>query len=722
MTQRSIRLEVDSNHIAHLILDTPDRSMNVIDQQFLDDLHAHAATIREDASIVGAIVRSAKPAFVAGADLTTMERNLEQMDQDRIEVAFEKFFTLSKAIREIELLTKPVVALIDGAAMGGGFELCLGCHRRLMSDSVRAMVGLPEVQVGLLPGGGGTQRLIRMLGINQALPWLLEGKSAGPEAALKAGLVDEVMPPEQLIPVATAWILSQPKVTKPWDEKGFRIPGGGPTDPRVAPSFVVGNAMLMANTQGNIPAPLSIQSCVFEGAQLPFDRALRLEVKYLLDVSLNSPVSKSMIRTLFLSKTRAERGASRPADIPPSQIERLGIIGAGMMGLGIAKAASRRGISVKLMDQSLERARSACEHIKADFQKQVDRGRLSADAMDRAMCLIEPVGAPVDLSDRELVIEAVFEDLDLKQRLVSSLDVHVSPDCIIATNTSGLPIAKIAGASTRPERVIGLHFFSPADRMPLVEVIRGPKTTDASLAKSLDFTLQLKKTPIVVRDSRGFFTSRFIGAFVDDAIGMVAEGMSPALIENCSRQVGMPVGPLAITDELSIELSVHAGEAHRKVYGSDYREGRSVPVLRALFERGRLGKKVGKGFYDYSESGKVVWPGLSELYPLAERQPDPERLRKRILFVQIIEALKAVEEGVLTSAADGDLGSILGVGFPAYTGGPFCYVDAMTPGAFADECDRLADHFGEHLRPPAILREMESAGQRFYGNQARRLS
>ncbi|MFM1859174.1 MAG: hypothetical protein RL133_674 [Pseudomonadota bacterium] len=722
MTVRSIRLEMDANQIAHLILDTPERSMNVIDQAFLDDLHAHATTIRDDASIVGAIVRSAKSAFVAGADLTTMERNLDSMDQDSVEVAFDKFFSLSKAIREIERLQKPVVALIDGAAMGGGFELCLGCHRRIMSDNPRAVVGLPEVQVGLLPGGGGTQRLIRMLGITTALPWLLEGKSAGAEAALKAGLVDEVVPSSELISAATRWILSGPTVTKPWDEKGYRIPGGGPTDPRVAPAFVVGNAMILANTHGNIPAPLAIQSCVYEGAQLPFDRALRLEVKYLLDVSLNSPVSKSMIRTLFLSKTHAERGASRPPAPEASEVHKLGIIGAGMMGAGIAKAAARRGIAVKLMDQSVDRAKAACAQIRADFQRQVDRGRLAADAMDRAMRLIEPVGSHAELADRELVIEAVFEDLDLKQSLVKSLDAHLSPDCIIATNTSGLPIAKIASASAKPSRVIGLHFFSPADRMPLVEIIRGPETTDACLAHSLDFTLQLKKTPIVVRDSRGFFTSRFIGAFVDDAIGMVAEGVSPALIENCSRQVGMPVGPLAITDELSIELSIHAGEAHRKVYGEAYREGRSVPVLRTLFDQGRLGKKVGKGFYDYSDAGKQIWSGLAEIYPLKRQQPDPELLRKRILFVQIIEALKAAEEGVLTSAADGDLGAILGVGFPAYTGGPFCYVDALTPAAFAEACNRLADVFGEHLRPPAIVSEMVQRGQRFYGPTARGLS
>ncbi|MEY2776185.1 MAG: hypothetical protein RLY30_283, partial [Pseudomonadota bacterium] len=653
---------------------------------------------------------------------STMERNLDSMDQDTVETAFEKFFSLSRVIREIELLRKPVVALIDGAAMGGGFELCLGCHRRIMSDNPRATVGLPEVQVGLLPGGGGTQRLIRMLGITTALPWLLEGKSAGPEAALKAGLVDEVVSADELIPAATRWILSKPTVTKPWDEKGYRIPGGGPTDPRVAPAFVVGNAMILASTHGNIPAPLAIQSCVFEGAQLPFDRALRVEVKYLLDVSLNSPVSKSMIRTLFLSKTRAERGASRPTQPETTEVQRLGLVGAGMMGAGIAKAAARRGISVKLMDQSVERAKAAHEQIRADFQRQVDRGRLSADAMERAIRLIEPVGSHADLSDRELVIEAVFEDLELKQGLVKSLDTHLSPNCIIGTNTSGLPIAKIASASAKPDRVIGLHFFSPADRMPLVEVIRGPETTDDCLARSLDFTLQLKKTPIVVRDARGFFTSRFIGAFVDDAIGMVAEGVSPPLIENCSRQAGMPVGPLAITDELSIELSVHAGEAHRKVYGDAYREGRSVPVLRALFERGRLGKKVGRGFYDYDESGKQVWSGLAELYPLKTNQPDPALLRKRILFVQVIEALRAVEEGVLTSAADGDLGAILGVGFPAYTGGPFCYVDALTPAVFAQECNRLADVFGEHLRPPAIVGEMAQRGQRFYGPLARSLN
>jgi 3-hydroxyacyl-CoA dehydrogenase/enoyl-CoA hydratase/3-hydroxybutyryl-CoA epimerase len=718
-----IRLSVDADGIATLTIDYPGKSMNVIDQAFLDSLDACTTRLASDATVRGAIVTSGKAAFVAGADLVSMEENLDRMENDPVDVALEKYGALSRAIRRLEVCGKPVVAAINGVAMGGGYELCLGCHRRVMSSAPGVVVGLPEVQVGLLPGGGGTQRLPRMLGIMAAMPWLMEGKSATAEQALKAGLVDEVVAPEDLLAAAKRWLTSNAaRAVQPWDVKGFRLPGGGPTDPRVAPGFVVGNTMTQAATAGNLPAPLAIQSCLYEGTQLPFDKALKVESKYLLDVALRSPVSRSMIRTLFVNKGKAEKGLHRPAGVPAFKCRKLGIIGAGMMGGGIALVAAQRRIEVVLIDRDEASAQRGKGYAMKALERQVSRGRTTQADADVVLARITPTADYALLADADLVVEAVFEDRAVKADVTRQLDAVLRPDAVVATNTSALPISLLAQASSRPERYVGLHFFSPADRMPLVEVIRGRATSDDTLARALDFVAQLKKTPIVVNDARGFFTSRFIGAFVDDAIGMVAEGIHPALIENCSRQAGMPVGPLAITDELSIDLAVHAGQAQAREFPEDYRPGRSVPVIQRLFELGRLGKKMGQGFYDHDESGKRLWPGLAELYPRKAVQPSAHDLKQRILYVQVVEAARAMEEGVLLDPADGDVGSILGVGFPAWTGGPFCFMDGVGLPAFVAEADRLADLFGEHLRPPALLREMAAKGQTFYGKTARRLA
>jgi 3-hydroxyacyl-CoA dehydrogenase/enoyl-CoA hydratase/3-hydroxybutyryl-CoA epimerase len=714
-----IQYAVDADGIATLTIDYPGKSMNVIDQAFMDSLDDCIVRVASDAGVKGAIITSGKDAFVAGADLLTMEANLDSGADDSVEVAFGKFASLSAVYRRVETCGKPIVAAINGVAMGGGFELCLASHYRVLADAPGVVVGLPEVQVGLLPGAGGTQRLPRLIGVLAALPWLLEGKSATPAQALKAGLVHELAAPEQLLAAAKRWLLATPTAVQPWDVKGFAIPGGGPTDARVAPGFVVGNTMVLAGTQGNLPAPLAIQSCVYEGSQLPIDKALRVESKYLLATASLSPVSRSMIRTLFINKSKAEKGMHRPTGIAPFTCRKLGMIGAGMMGGGIALNAAQRNIQVVLIDREQASAERGKAYAEKALLKQVQRGRMSQDKADAILARITPTTDYELLRDADMVVEAVFEDRAIKAEVTRRLDAVLPPGCVLATNTSALPISLLAQASSRPERFIGLHFFSPADRMPLVEVIRGKLTSDATLAQALDFIAQLKKTPIVVNDARGFFTSRFIGAFIDDAIGMVAEGISPALIDNCARQAGMPVGPLAITDELSIELSVHAGQSQKKEFPDEYKEGRSVPVLQKLYDLGRLGKKMGQGFYDYSESGKQVWPGLAGLYPLRAQQPAPHDLKQRILYVQAVEAARAMAEGVLLAPADGDVGAILGVGFPAYTGGPFCFIDGIGLPAFVAEADRLAALFGEHLRPPQLLRDMAASGQTFYGLTAR---
>ena len=721
MQQDIIRYAVDADGIATFTIDYPERTMNVIDQAFMDSLSSCIDRIVADDKVKGAIITSGKDSFVAGADLLSMEDNIDRMAQMPIPALVDSCGTLSRLLRRLETCGKPIAAAINGVAMGGGFEICLASHYRVASDAPGLAVGLPEVQVGLIAAAGGTQRLPRMIGILASMPYLMEGKQATAAKAREVGLIDEVVSAAELLATAKRWLLDQPTAVQPWDKKGFQIPGGGPLDPRVAPAFVVGNTMLQANTYHNMPAPLAIQSCLYEGCQLPIDKALRVESKYMAQLS-RGPVARSMIRTLFVNKTKAEKGLHRPVGVPPFKCGKLGMIGAGMMGGGIALSAAQRGITVVLIDREQSAAERGKGYAVKALAKQVERGRMAQDQADTILARIIPSTDYELLRDADLVVEAVFEDRAIKAEVTKKLDAVLPAHCVLASNTSALPITLLAQASSRPERFIGLHFFSPADKMPLVEVVRGKQTSDEALAKSLDFIAQLKKTPIVVNDSPGFFTSRFIGAFVDDSIGMVAEGIGAALIENCARHAGMPVGPLGITDELSIELSKHAGDAQRKEFGAAYKEGRSVPVINRLFDLGRLGKKVGKGFYDYDENGKRLWPGLAELYPLKLQQPSAHDLKQRILYVQAVEGARAMEEGVLLSPADGDIGAILGVGFPAYTGGPFCFIDGVGLPQFVAEADRLADLFGEQLRPPQLLRDMAAKGQTFYGATARAMA
>ena len=716
--QDIIRYTVDADGIATLTIDYPGKTMNVIDLAFINSLAAGIDRVVVDPAVKGAILTSGKDAFVAGADLIAMEVNLDSMNDDPVEVLMEKCASLSLLLRRMETCGKPFAAAINGVAMGGGFELCLACHYRVASDAPGLVLGLPEVQVGLLPGAGGTQRLLRLLGILGAMPYLMEGKHASAAKAKEVGMIHAVVPAAELLQAAKKWLLETPTAVQPWDVKGFKIPGGGPLDARVAPSFVVGNTLLQASTYHNLPAPLAIQSCLYEGAQLPIDKALRVESKYMATLTRGT-VSRAMVRTMFVNKTKAEKGMHRPAGFAPFSCRKLGMIGAGMMGGGIALIAAQRGIEVVLIDRDQAAAERGKGHAEKVLRRLIEKGRSTQAKADAILARITPATDYELLRDADMVVEAVFEDRAIKAEVTRRLDAVLPAHCVLATNTSALPITLLAQATSRPERFIGLHFFSPADRMPLVEVIRGQNTSDATLAQALDFIAQLKKTPIVVNDHRGFFTSRFIGAFVDDSIAMVAEGIAPALIESCARHAGMPVGPLAITDELSIELSVHAGEAQAREFPDSYQPGRSVPVLKRLYDQGRLGKKVGQGFYDYDATGKRLWKGLAALYPLRAQQPDPQDLKQRILYVQAVEAARAMEEGVLLAPADGDVGAVLGVGFPAYTGGPFCFIDGIGLPVFVAEADRLADLFGAQLRPPQLLRDMAAKGQTFYGLTAR---
>ena len=713
----TIAFAQDAQGIVTLTLDYPGKSMNVIDQSLMDDLRDCIARVAADPAVIGAIVTSGKQAFVAGADLLSMEANLDSMRDDSTQVLFDKCASLSRLLRQMETCGKPFVAAINGTAMGGGLEICLACHYRVVSDAPGLLLGLPEVQVGLLPGAGGTQRMLRILGISRAMPYLLEGKHFDAAKGLQEGIVQAIASPNTLLDVARHWLLDKPTATQPWDLKGYSVPGGGPLDAKVAPSFVVGNTLLQAQTFHNLPAPLAIQSCLYEGAQLPMDKALRVESKYLAYLT-RDPVSRGMIRTLFVSKTKAEKGLHRPAGIAPLHCRTLGIVGAGMMGSGIAQIAAQRGIDVLLLDRDLAAAERGKEAAQKRLTRLVEKGRMDAGKAQALLARIRTTADYADLAASDVVIEAVFENRAIKADILRQLDAVLPAHCLVASNTSSLPITLLAQAGAHPERFIGMHFFSPAERMPLVEVICGRDTSDQSLAHALDLVAQLRKTPIVVNDHRGFFTSRFIGSFVDDGIAMLAEGVAPALIENCARQAGMPLGPLAITDEMSIELSKQAGEAQAREFPDSYRPGRSVPVIEKLFALGRMGRKNGKGFYDYDDKGKSLWPGLTEHYALRTEQPQPQDLRQRVLYVQAIEAARAMEDGVLLSPADGDVGAILGVGFPAYTGGPFSFMDGIGIAKFVAEAERLAALFGPHLQPPALLKRMAAEGSTFYGRTA----
>ncbi|NDE87535.1 MAG: 3-hydroxyacyl-CoA dehydrogenase, partial [Gammaproteobacteria bacterium] len=529
-----IRYELEGD-VALWVLDNPHKSTNTIDQTFLDDLDSCITRLQSEEGTRGAVVTSAKALFLAGADLNDLERNDEAMRKLPPAEMFEKVFSLSRLLRKLETCGKPVACAINGTAMGGGLEIALACHQRFIADIPGLQIGLPEVQIGLLPAGGGTQRLSRMLGIQAAMPYLLEGKALDPQAALAARVVDAVVPQGEIVERAKQWIRSSPDFVKPWDKKDFRMPGGaGPMDPRVAGLLVVSNALVHEKTADNLPAPQAILSCLYEGPLLPMDLALRLECKYMTRLVIDG-TTRNMVRTLFINKSKCEKLYRRPAEVPVTQFGKIGVMGSGLMGAGIAQVAARAGIEVVLMDVDLAAAERGKAGIAKRLNDSVTKGRLAADKAERTLALITPSSDYAALRGAQLVVEAVFEDRNIKSKVIGAVDQILGPNAVLASNTSTLPISGLASYSKRAKNFIGLHFFSPVDRMPLVEIIRGKKTSDATLARALDFVQRLRKTPIVVNDSRGFFTSRFFGSYVNEGIAMVGEGVAPALIENTAR-------------------------------------------------------------------------------------------------------------------------------------------------------------------------------------------
>ncbi len=711
-------LAVDTDGIALITMDSPGRSMNVFAPEVEAELIQVVERVVADPAVRGAIVTSGKSSFIAGYDLTEFLSNFGP--HERAAAAYERFVVFPKLLRRIETCGKPFVAAINGLALGGGLELCLACHHRVIADDPKTFVGLPEVKVGLLPGGGGTQRLPRLIGIAASLPWLLEGGNISAGEAKKLGLVHEVVPPAELIAAARRWLLGSPCAVQPWDQKGFKVPGGVAfVNAAVTQTFSGAAALVAKRTLHNYPAPAAILSCVYEGTLLPIDRGLDVEAKYFATL-VTGAVSRNLIRTMFVNKGLAGKLAARPEGVPKSQVRKLGILGAGMMGAGIAYVSALARIDVVLLDSTLELAQKGKACSAKLLAKDVEKGRRTPPEVDAILARIEPTTDYARLAGADLVIEAVFEQRAIKADVTQKAEAVIPATAIFASNTSTLPITGLARASQRPKNFIGIHFFSPVEKMPLVEIVVGKQSSEETIARALDYVGQLRKTPIVVNDSRGFYTSRCFGTYTAEGQAMLAEGIDPRLIEGAGRLAGMPVGPLAVSDEVSLELQYKVMSQSREDLGAKYKEPKSWPVVRHFVEDlKRLGRKSGAGFYDYPADGrKRLWPGLAQEFPPLEQQPSVEELKTRLLYIQALEAARCHEEGVLRSVHEADLGSILGWGFPAWTGGTLSFIDTVGAARFVAECKRLQKRHGERFKPTRGLLALAQSGGSYYGAAA----
>ena len=718
-------LTTDADGVATLTWDVAGKSMNVMSTEGFAQLDALIGQALSDPSVKGIILTSAKKDFAGGMDLNI----IAQMKDGGAQGIFDGVMRIHGILRRIERAGmdpktlkggKPIVAALPGTALGIGLELPLACHRIIAADNPKAKIGLPEIMVGIFPGAGGTTRLVRKLGAMVAAPFLLEGKLSDPRAAKAAGLIDEVVAPEALLSRAKEWVLAatDSDLVKPWDAKGYKMPGDTPYQPAGFMTFVGASAMVLGKTMGVYPAAKALLSAVYEGALVPFDTALRIEARWFTGVLLN-PSSGAMIRSLFLNKEALEKGALRPAQ-PDQTVQRLGVIGAGMMGAGIAYVAANAGIQVVLIDATQEAADRGRAHSEDLLDKGIQRRKVTPDQKADVLGRITATADYAALAGCDLIVEAVFEDPKVKAEVTARVEAAVGPNCIFATNTSTLPISSLAKASQRPDQFIGIHFFSPVDKMMLVEIIRGKATGDRAVAKALDFVRQIRKTPIVVNDARFFYANRCIIPYINEGIRMVAEGVEPALVENAAKLVGMPLGPLQLVDETSIDLGVKIAKATKAAMGDAYPDSAVDTVLFAMADQGRLGKKASAGFYAYDTAGKRggLWDGLAASYPVAVLQPDLTEVQHRLLFAQVLEAVRALQEGVLTDIREGDVGAILGWGFAPWSGGPFSWLDILGAARAVEICDALTARHGARFAAPDLLRDMAAQGDTFYGRFA----
>ncbi|WP_372604607.1 3-hydroxyacyl-CoA dehydrogenase NAD-binding domain-containing protein [Actibacterium sp.] len=715
---------VDGDGVGVITWDLPGKSMNVMSLEGLAELETHIDAALADDAVKGVVITSAKPTFAAGMDLNVLAQMQAAGGDNPAKGLFDGSMKLHTFMRKIERAGmdpktlkggKPIAAALPGTALGIGLELALCTHRIFCADDDKAKIGLPEILIGLFPGAGGTTRLPRKMGAMAAAPLLLEGKLLDPKKAQAIGLIDEVS--ADPMAAAKAWVLSatDDDIVKPWDKRGYKMPGGAPYHPAGFPIFVGANAMVLGKTKGVYPAAKAVLAAVYEGALVPFDQALRIEARWFTNIMMN-PSSKAMIRSLFINKEKLEKGASRPAGVPDQQVKQVGVLGAGMMGAGIALVSALAGIKVVLVDQSQEAADRGKSYSAKYMDKGIARGKGTPEKKEALLSLITATNDYNALAGSDLIVEAVFEDPGIKAEVTKKVEAIVGEDCIFATNTSTLPISELAKASVRPDQFIGIHFFSPVDKMALVEIIKGAQSGDRSVAKALDFVRQIRKTPIVVNDARYFYANRCILPYINEGIRMVGEGVEPTLVDNAAKLMGMPVGPLQLVDEVSIDLGVKIAKATKAAMGDAYPDDDVDAVAFWMADLGRLGRKSNSGFYSYDEKGKRlgVWDGLAEKYPVRDDQPDLHEVQHRLMFAQVLEAVRALEDNVLLDIREGDVGAILGWGFAPWSGGPFGWLDILGAARAVEICDDLTARFGARFSTPALLREMADKGDLFY--------
>lgn len=709
MTENIINWEKDADGIVVLTIDDPNQGANTMNEAYITSMKATVDRLyKEVDDITGVVITSGKKTFFAGGDLN----NLLAVTPDQAEETYNHSVDVKEALRRLETLGKPVVTAINGAALGGGLEIALATHHRIAADVKGVKIGLPEVTLGLLPGGGGVVRTVRLLGLQNALMGvLLQGQQRGPAAAKEIGLVDDVVAEvSDLVPAAKEWIKANPEGgVQPWDQKGYKIPGGTPATPSFAANLPAFPANLRKQIKGApMPAPRAIMAAAVEGSQVDIDNALKIEARYFTEL-VTGQVAKNMIQAFFFDLQSINSGASRPDGIDKTTVKKVGVLGAGMMGAGIAYVSAKAGFDVVLKDveqAAAERGKNYSEKIEA---KALSRGKTTEEKSKALLGRIHPTADAKDLEGVDFVVEAVFESVELKQKVFQEIEDVVEPNALLGSNTSSLPITILAGGIKRAEDFIGIHFFSPVDKMPLVEIIRGEKTSDEALARVFDYVQAIRKTPIVVHDSRGFFTSRVIGTFINEAIAMVAEGIAPATVEQAGTQAGYPAAPLQLSDELNLTLMQ---KIRKETADAAKAEGTALPadpaggVINALVDEGRTGKLGGAGFYDYEDGKRTgLWPGLEEKFGPTSHDAPMEDLIERMLFIEAIETQKCFDEGVIDTTADANIGSIMGIGYPAWTGGVAQYVVGYEGGkaGFVKRAKELAAKYGERFEPPASL-------------------
>ncbi|WP_027244187.1 3-hydroxyacyl-CoA dehydrogenase NAD-binding domain-containing protein [Leisingera daeponensis] len=718
------KYDVDADGVAIITWDAEGKSMNVLTREAFGLVEEYVDRALADDAVKGIVITSGKKDFAGGMDLNVLATIREESGDNPAQGLFDFTMGGHRILRKLELAGmdpktkkggKPVACAINGTCAGIGTEIALACHHRVMTDNPKARIGLPEIMIGIFPGGGGTMRYSRMVGAMAAAPVLLEGKMMDPKKAKGAQLIDAVA--ADPLAAAKEWVLNakDADLVKPWDAKGYKMPGGAPYHPAGFMTFVGASAMVHGKTQGAFPAAKALLSSIYEGALVDFDTALKIEARWFTHVLMN-PSSSAMIRSLFLNKQALEKGAVRPAGVPDQSVKKIGVLGAGMMGAGIALVSAQAGMEVVLIDRDQAAADKGKAYSAAYMDTGIKRGKATEEKKEALLAQITATPDLDALKGCDLIIEAVFEDPGVKAEMTKKVEAIIPEDCIFASNTSTLPISELAKASSRPEQFIGIHFFSPVEKMFLVEIIKGKETGDRAVAKALDYVRQIRKTPIVVNDARFFYANRCIIPYINEGMRMITEGVSPVLIDNAARQLGFPVGPVQLTDETSIDLGAKIARATKAAMGDAYPESPADELIFWMEEQGRLGRKANAGFFDYDDKGKRVeyWKGLQEKYPLAAEQPDLIEVQERLMFAQVLEAVRALEEGVLMDIREGDVGAILAWGFAPWSGGPLSWLDILGTPYAAERCDSLTEKFGERFTCPALLREMAEKGQSFY--------